>query len=193
MAKYEPLGQFLTHLQGDYWRPTFVELERLLGFGLPAGARRKTQWWNADGSGRHGHARSWLDAGWAPEDVDLDGEQVSFRRVGPAQPRADSAAAEARAGLEERVRALGSWAGGRGQTVAHAMREKPLAAAGLSAGAAFAAGLVFGYLIGRPTASAGSRAAALAGKRAREALPLVLDRWESLSERARDEFRRLKG
>ena len=192
MSKYEPLGQFLTHLQGDYWRPTFLELERLLGFDLPSSARKKADWWTADGSGRQGHAKSWLDAGWAPEDVSLDKERVTFRRTGEPQVHADGPAADARGKLEERARALKSWAGDQGQAVAGAVREKPLAVAGVSAGAAFAAGLVFGYLIGRPTAAAGSRAVIVASKGARKALPLIVDRWEDLSERAREEIRRFR-
>jgi hypothetical protein len=185
MSKYEPLGQFLTHLQGDYWRPTFLELERLLGFDLPASARKKAEWWSADGGGRHGHAKSWLDAGWTPEEVSLERERVTFRRTGQPQPVAEDAATDARAKLEERARALKSWADERGQAAAGLVREKPMAAAGVSAGAAFAVGLVFGYLIGRPTASAGTRALSLAGEGARKALPLIVHGWEDLSERAR--------
>jgi hypothetical protein len=117
---------------------------------------------------------------------------VTFRRTGQPQPAAEAGAPEARARLEERARALKSWAGDQGQAVVGAVREKPLAVAGVSAGAAFAAGLVFGYLIGRPSASPGSRALALAEKSARKALPLIVDRWDSLSERAREELRRLR-
>ena len=75
MSKYQPLSDHLAHLQGDQWAPTFHELERMLGFGLPKGAH-KTGWWTKDG----GHADAWSEPGWRVERVDPDKEVVKFVR-----------------------------------------------------------------------------------------------------------------
>jgi hypothetical protein len=207
MSKYQPLGEFLGHLKGDYWRPTFLELERVLGFDLPASAKKKAGWWTGD----DGHARSWLDAGWHVEDVSLDKDRVTFRR---GQPTEAAAPQEERSfDVRERLDEARTWAGERQQAVAGVFRERPLAVAGVSTGVAFAAGVVLGLLIGRPASQAGAKAASAAGEGARRALPLiadqaralaalsesardalpkVADRWEELRDRAREELRRLR-
>ena len=80
MSKYEPLNQFLSRLQADYWRPTFLELERILEFKLPAAARKSAGWWEKD-SGVSRHAHAWTDAGWKVESVDVEKERVTFTRA----------------------------------------------------------------------------------------------------------------
>jgi hypothetical protein len=127
---YEPLGQFLGHLTGDYWRPTFHELERLLGRDLPTTARRRRSWWAEDGGA---HAKAWLDAGWRAADVNFDKETVTFRR-GPgdlAEPTPD-----------------GGETAGLGQRALRIAKDRPLMTAGAAAAGAFAAGLVLGLVIG---------------------------------------------
>ena len=56
----------------------FVELEAVLGRGLPASARRHRPWWANSGSTQ---ARGRLGAGWNVAAVDLAAERVTFQRA----------------------------------------------------------------------------------------------------------------
>ncbi len=95
MSKYEPLKRHLESLVGSEWRATFTEIEAVLGFVMPASARRHQPWWANDATG-HSHARAWLDAGWRTSDVDIADERVKFRRIANVQRGfAESAAYEA--------------------------------------------------------------------------------------------------
>lgn len=76
MSKYQPLGDHLGHLQAHEWRPTFHELERMMGSDLPKAARSKADWW-ADSD--KGHAAMWTAAGWSAE-PHLENETVTFRK-----------------------------------------------------------------------------------------------------------------
>jgi hypothetical protein len=94
MSKYEPLREYLATLRGAEWRPTFNEIETVLGFELPKSARAHPAWW-ANEWQSHSHAAAWLDAGWETEDLTLTGERVTFRRRGAirkAAPLSDNAA-----------------------------------------------------------------------------------------------------
>ncbi|MGB3627286.1 MAG: hypothetical protein WA989_15745 [Henriciella sp.] len=60
-------------------RLRFVDIERILGFTLPASARRYSAWWANDASaGRQSQA--WLSTGWRTAKLDLDRKAVSFVR-----------------------------------------------------------------------------------------------------------------
>lgn len=76
--KYEPLLRYL-EARGDsaMIRLSFTQIADILGFGLPASARRHQAWWSNTREG-HSHAAAWLEAGWKTEMLDLAGEQVSF-------------------------------------------------------------------------------------------------------------------
>ncbi|MEA3062517.1 MAG: hypothetical protein QOJ94_2298 [Sphingomonadales bacterium] len=80
MGKYEPLARRLSTEIDAEWTVGFRELERLLGFPLPASARRYRPWWGNQKGAGHSQARGWQDAGWQVWKVDLEGEQVTFRR-----------------------------------------------------------------------------------------------------------------
>ena len=77
----------------------------------------------------------------------------SLTEAAPAAAEAAEAAAakvvQLRAKVQEGADALNGWAHDQARTLTAAAKEKPLAAAGISAGAAFAAGLVFGLLLAR--------------------------------------------
>ena len=69
-----------------------------------------------------------------------------------AKPESDDAAAKVvhlRQAVEEGAEALNGWAHDQAQALAGAARQRPLTAAGVSAGAAFAAGLVLGLVLAR--------------------------------------------
>ena len=80
-SKYRPLYQFLARFDGNKWPATFAEVEGVLGFRLPASARKHRAWWANDTKG-HSYARAWLDAGWETGDVSLDKESLIFARAG---------------------------------------------------------------------------------------------------------------
>ncbi|HYG30739.1 MAG TPA: type II toxin-antitoxin system VapB family antitoxin [Allosphingosinicella sp.] len=120
MGKYEPLAARLRGEKGQIWSATFAEVERTLGFALPASARTYREWWaNQQGHG-HSQTKGWQDAGWRVWKVDLEGERVTFKRA-PA-PAAPAAGSETEEGLLERAaKLLGT--NDRGEIVREALRE----------------------------------------------------------------------
>lgn len=86
MSKYDPLRKYLAAGTANPWRATFADVEAVLGFPLPQSAYAYPAWWSNDATG-HSHARAWLDAGWKTEAVDLQGQNVTFRKAGGEKPR----------------------------------------------------------------------------------------------------------
>lgn len=78
MSKYKPLTERLSGHAEDEWRTTFADLETVLGFALPKGARGGPAWWTNDGD--KPHSRAWTSAGWQVFEVDRANETVTFRR-----------------------------------------------------------------------------------------------------------------
>jgi hypothetical protein len=77
-TKYDPLYYHLSDSPLSELKMTFVEIERVLGFALPASARRYQAWWaNADNS-TASHAKSWLRASFKTRGVDLNSQVVTF-------------------------------------------------------------------------------------------------------------------
>lgn len=77
MSKYEPLRQHLASRPEYILTARFSEIERILGFQLPASAYRYPAWWS-NSQGSHVQAYSWLSAGFETADVDLEKKKVSF-------------------------------------------------------------------------------------------------------------------
>lgn len=134
MRNYEPLSSFLGHLKGDYWRPTFHELERLLDFDLPGPARKSGNWWRNEAGKTNPQASVWLDAGWSTGDVNFEKQTVTFHRGPPAQVEPGEPRPLVARGME---------------AASMLPQERPLLVVGLSAAVAFGAGLVLGLLIGQ--------------------------------------------
>src|SRR5688572_8208634 len=80
MGKYEPLATHLDSASANEWSATFAQVERVLGFALPPSARKHREWWSNQAGAGHSQARGWQDAGWQVWKVDLQGEEVIFRR-----------------------------------------------------------------------------------------------------------------
>ena len=57
---------------------SFDEIEAILGFTLPVSARTYSAWW-ANNPQPNRQSNAWLSAGWKTDDLDLDGETVTFR------------------------------------------------------------------------------------------------------------------
>jgi hypothetical protein len=86
MGKYEPLPQFLAHKAGATHRLSFDQIERVLGFKLPKSAYDHEAWWSNNPTG-HSHSRSWIEAGWRTQDVDLQARKVTFQRASSHSPK----------------------------------------------------------------------------------------------------------
>ena len=77
-SKYDPLYDHLANNPETVIALSFSEVERILGFALPASARRYQAWWANEREGTHSHARSWLDASYKTQGVDLNAQAVRF-------------------------------------------------------------------------------------------------------------------
>jgi hypothetical protein len=191
MGKYEPLQQFLSRLDGDHWKPTFLELERMLGFDLPAAAKKRPTWWTEASDRRNGHAAAWAGAGWTVKGVDMDKETVNFVRAGQAEAAAPAAAQPAPP-LRERIAAQRDRLSAGRAAAARQLRERPLSVAGASAGLAFAVGVGLGYLLVRAAREPASEAFEAAQARARQALALLGERAHEVEAVLGERIRRLR-
>lgn len=80
MSRYETLAQFLDQRAEPLWRAGFDEIEKVLGFALPASAHRYPAWWaNQRGKG-HSQVAGWRSAGWRTSKVDLQRRMITFER-----------------------------------------------------------------------------------------------------------------
>jgi hypothetical protein len=107
MSKYQPLSERLGGHPGDEWRASFAEVEEVLGFPLPKGARSGKAWWSNDLD--KPHSRAWSGHGWEAGDVDTTAGLVTFRRSA-VSPAAVEAVLEPAGdlGLAEPLDALGA-------------------------------------------------------------------------------------
>jgi hypothetical protein len=86
MSKYESLGQFLKSRREERVPMTFAEIERVTGTPLPPSAHKHRPWWSNNGA-NSALTRVWLDAGFKSEQVDMQGQKLTFRRVAPIESR----------------------------------------------------------------------------------------------------------
>jgi hypothetical protein len=75
-SKYDPLRDYLSGQTEPTLTLTFRHIEKILGFALPAAARRHSAWW-ANGSRSHSHAKAWTSKGRRAS-PDLTAEAVQF-------------------------------------------------------------------------------------------------------------------
>jgi hypothetical protein len=87
MSKYNPLSARLAGHAGPEWRASFSELEEVLGFPLPRGARTGKAWWRNDVATPH--SRAWTSHGWEAGDVDHAEGLVIFRKAAAPPPTAE--------------------------------------------------------------------------------------------------------
>src|SRR4051812_24040824 len=79
-SKYASLTEHLRGSpEGQCVTMSFSELSKVLGFPLPKSASTYRAWW-ANHRGTHPHANTWLDAGFAVENVNLAEATVRFVR-----------------------------------------------------------------------------------------------------------------
>ena len=77
-SKYAPLTEYLNQLTEPLIDLSFHEIEKILGFDLPASAFQYQAWWANEREGTHSHARSWLNASFKTANVDLNTKTVTF-------------------------------------------------------------------------------------------------------------------
>jgi hypothetical protein len=77
-SKYDPLCDFLVDRPKQPVTLGFTEVEAILGFALPASARRHQAWWANEREGTHSHARAWLEASYETRKLDLNSRTVTF-------------------------------------------------------------------------------------------------------------------
>lgn len=79
MGKYDALREHLDAAPQPVLRLSFTDIERILGEVLPPSARTYPAWWaNEAPGGMHSHARSWLEAGYRTQHLDLNAQTVEF-------------------------------------------------------------------------------------------------------------------
>jgi hypothetical protein len=76
-SKYEPIVDYLTKHRGQKLRMTFGEIERVLGFPLPAKSKHVRAWWS-NNPNNNVMTAAWLAAGFKTEQVDVAGEVLTF-------------------------------------------------------------------------------------------------------------------
>jgi hypothetical protein len=82
MSKYDGLYKWLMAKKIRVIPSDFVQIEKILGFTLPASARQYREWWaNETARTRNVHCPSWIDAGFHTKDVNLKEETLLFVRV----------------------------------------------------------------------------------------------------------------
>jgi hypothetical protein len=110
MGKYDPLSVRLAGHSGAEWRASFAELEKVLGFPLPKGARTGKAWWKNDAAAPH--SRAWTDAGWEAA-ADPAAGQVTFHRKAAAapapSPRVPAPVASDEPAILQRLEATPKW------------------------------------------------------------------------------------
>jgi ElaB/YqjD/DUF883 family membrane-anchored ribosome-binding protein len=190
MSKYEPLQRFLNRVDGDHWKPTFLELERMLGFDLPALARKRQSWWTAGPSGRGAHAAAWTEAGWSVHDVDLEKQTVNFLRDGSAAAlNAGAPAFEPPPRLRDRIAdqrdRLVAQRDAAARQAARQWEERPLAVISVSAAVLFVAGVGLGYLVMRSARGPAGEAFEAAESSARRALRRLGERAHGVEDMVR--------
>ncbi len=71
MSKYAPLKEYLQSSRKARVPMTFGQLERLLGFRMPASSRAHRAWWANNPTG-HVNSQAWHDAGFRSAEVEAE-------------------------------------------------------------------------------------------------------------------------
>jgi hypothetical protein len=82
MSKYEPLGHYLRRQKADSLTLTFDQIEKIVGFDLPA-SQDSYAWWS-NNPDNNVMTKVWLDAGWRVKHIRLKEREIVFHRDLPA-------------------------------------------------------------------------------------------------------------
>jgi hypothetical protein len=82
-GKYTPLEHYLRDLPESQKAVTlgFDEIERIINAKLPPSAYGYQQWWENEKEGNHVNARSWSNAGWKIDTLNLKKSWVRLIRI----------------------------------------------------------------------------------------------------------------
>lgn len=82
-GKYTPLENYLRDLPAGQSEVTlgFDQIEAILNNNLPASAYEDQRWWEHETEGNHRNTRSWFNAGWRLESLDVNEKWVKFVRA----------------------------------------------------------------------------------------------------------------
>ena len=82
-GKYTPLENYLRDLPESQREVTlrFEEIEGILNAKLPSSAYEDRRWWDHEKEGNHVTARSWSNAGWKIESLDINEKWVKLVRA----------------------------------------------------------------------------------------------------------------
>jgi hypothetical protein len=85
-GKYTPLENYLRELPESQREVTlgFEQIERILNDKLPSSAYEYRQWWENEKEGNHVNARSWSNAGWEIDSLNLHEKWVKLVRAATA-------------------------------------------------------------------------------------------------------------
>lgn len=83
-GKYTPLENYLRGLPERQKEVmlSFEQIERILNDKLPSSAYEDHRWWVSEKEGNHLKARSWSNAGWKVESLDVNQQWVKLIRTG---------------------------------------------------------------------------------------------------------------
>jgi hypothetical protein len=77
-GRYTPLEEYLRNLpesQREIWLG-FRQIEGILNDKLPASAYEDRRWWDKEKEGNHVSTRSWTNAGWKVESLNVSEKWV---------------------------------------------------------------------------------------------------------------------
>jgi hypothetical protein len=81
-GKYTPLENYLRDLPESQREVSlrFEQIEGILNNKLPSSAYEDRRWWDHETEGNHVNKRSWSNAGWKIERLDVDKKWVKLVR-----------------------------------------------------------------------------------------------------------------
>ena len=85
MSKYAPLAAHLRKVGQETVPMTFADIERIIGTKLPPSAFKHRPWWS-NNPANSVITRSWLEAGYKTQNVDMEGQKLVFRKSAPYGP-----------------------------------------------------------------------------------------------------------
>ena len=82
-GKYTSLENYLRDLPLSQKEVTltFEQIEEILKTTLPSSAYEDQRWWEHETEGNHRNTRSWSNAGWMIDSLDVNAKWVKFVRV----------------------------------------------------------------------------------------------------------------
>ncbi len=78
--KYIKLFEYFELQEKDKITLLFSDIEKIIGFDLPASAYKYSAYWSNDYK-THSISRTWMDAGYKSSNVDIVNKQITFDKM----------------------------------------------------------------------------------------------------------------